>query len=204
LPVSEMGKSKNTPSILFVCCGNRERSVIAENLLRQRLKDTYPHLFNKVNIGSAGIFPRTYLEHASQRGIIFEYPYFGKSPNIYAIDYLAQRGIDISFYRSRQLSAKMVVEAGLILAVDQRIRDEILDIYPESSGKVFTFKEFAFGPDQPDLDIGDSMKLPEIDKEKGIWIWPEGYAAEYINEIEHCFTMGMEKFVRYINGTIKP
>ena len=195
-----MGRSNNTPSILFVCCGNRERSVIAENLLRQRLKDTHPQLSDKVAIGSAGIFPRAYLEHASEHGLVFEYPYFGKNPNIYAINYLAQRGIDILLYRSRQLSKNMVVEAGLILAVDRRIRDEILHIYPESSGRIFTFKEFAFGSHQPDLDIGDSMKLPNIDKKTGIWIWPDDYPASYISDIEQCLSSSMDRFVEYIQG----
>ena len=200
MPVNDMGRSKDKPSILFVCCGNRERSVIAENLLRQRLKDTHPQLLDKVDIGYAGIFPRAYLEHASEHGLVFEYPYFGKSPNIYAINYLAQRGIDISLYRSRQLSKNMVVEAGLILAVDRRIRDEILQIYPESSGRIFTFKEFAFGPQQSDLDIGDSMKLPNIDKKTGAWIWPGDYPASYINDIEQCLSSSMDRFVEYIQG----
>jgi len=200
LPLNDMSRSKDKPSVLFVCCGNRERSVIAENLLRQRLKDTRPQLLDKVDIGSAGIFPRAYLEHASEHGLVFEYPYFGKSPNIYAIDYLAQRGIDISLYRSRQLNKNMVVEAGLILAVDRRIRDEILQIYPESSGRIFTFKEFAFGPHQSDLDIGDSMKLPDIDEKTGIWIWPDDYPVSYISDIEQCLSSSMDRFVEYIQG----
>jgi len=195
-----IGRREYTPSILFVCCGNRERSVIAENLLRHKLKEKHPQLLDKVNIGSAGIFPRSYLEHANKHGIVFEYPYFGRSPNIYAIHYLAQSGIDISLYRSRQISKSMILDAGLILAIDRRIRDEILSIYPESSGKVFTFKEFAFGPHQPDLDIGDSMKLPDIDKETGIWIWPDDYPASYIRDIEQCLSSSMERFVEYIQG----
>jgi len=200
LAVNDKRRSNSTPSILFVCCGNRERSVIAENLLRQRLKDTRPQLLDKVDIGSAGIFPRAYLEHASEHGLVFEYPYFGKNPNIYAIDYLAQRGIDISLYRSRQIRKNMIVETGLILAVDRRIRDEILQIYPESSGRVFTFKEFAFGPHQSDLDIGDSMKLPDIDEKTGIWIWPNDYPASYISDIEQCLSGSMDRFAEYIQG----
>ena len=195
-----MSGSRDNPSILFVCCGNRERSVIAEHLLRQRLKDKHPQLSDKVKIQSAGIFPRTYLAHAREHGIIFEYPYFGKSPNVYAIDYLAQRGIDISSYRSRELTKQAVANAGLILSVDKRIRDEILRIYPGSSGRVFTFKEFAFGSHRSDLDIGDSMKLPEIDKKTGVWIWPDGYPASYIRAIEHCVSSSMEKFLAYIQG----
>jgi len=198
--VTVMSGSRDKPSILFVCCGNRERSVIAEHLLRQRLKDKHPQLSDKAEIRSAGIFPRIYLAHAREHGIIFEYPYFGKSPNMYAIDYLAQRGIDISSYRSRELTTHAVANAGLILSVDQRIRDEILQIYPESSGRVFTFKEFAFGSYRSDLDIGDSMKLPEIDKKTGVWIWPDDYPASYIRAIEHCVSSSMDKFLAFIQG----
>lgn len=198
--MTDISRNRDKTSILFVCCGNRERSVIAENLLRQRIEDDYPQLSDTVSIGSAGIFPRAYLKHAGDHGLIFEYPYFDKAPNIYAIEYLNQRGIDISSYRSRQIDENMVTEAGLILTVDQRIRDEILEIYPESLGRIFTFKEFAFGSHQPDLDIGDSMKLPDIDKKTGIWIWPDEYPVSYINDIEKCLSSSMDKFMEYIQG----
>ena len=199
-----MSGSRDEPYILFVCCGNRERSVIAENLTRQRLKDRHPHLLDKVSIGSAGIFPRSYLEHSKKHGIVFEYPYFGKNPNIYAIDYMAQRGIDISSYRSRELTKHAVANAGLILAVDRRIRDEILQIYPQSSNKVFTFKEFAFGSHRSNLDIGDSMKLPEIDSKTGFWIWPDDYPLSYIRAIEHCVASSMDKLLAFIQGMNMP
>jgi protein-tyrosine phosphatase len=198
--VNDINRNRDKTSILFVCCGNRERSVIAENLLRQRIEDDYPQLSDKVSIGSAGIFPRSYLKHARDHGIMFERPYFDKAPNIYAIEFLDKRGIDISSYRSRQIDENMVTEAGLILTVDQRIRDEILKIYPESLGRIFTFKEFTFGPNQPDLDIGDSMKLPDIDRKTGAWIWPDEYPASYINDIEKCLSSSMDKFAGYIQG----
>ncbi len=166
--------------------------------MRQKLADSFSELVGKVVIGSAGIFPRAYLKYAEGKGITFEYPLFGKNPNIYAIQYLAKKGIDVSSYRSRELTPDMVREADLILAIDRRIRDEILHFYPEASGSVFTFKEFAFGASQPDLDIGDSMKLPDIDKKTGVWIWPDDYPASYITEIEECLSSGMGKLVEHI------
>ena len=195
-----MNNTGDKASILFVCCGNRERSLIAENSLRQRLKDNHPRLSDKIEVGSAGIFPRTYLRYAREHGVVFKYPYFGKNPNIYAIEYLAQKGIDVSSYRSRELSKELVAEAGLILAIDRRIKDEILFFYPESSGRVFAFKEFAIGADQQDWDIGNPMKLPDIDKKTGAWIWPDGYPDSYIAEIEQCLSDGMNKFVESIEG----
>jgi protein-tyrosine-phosphatase len=195
-----MKSNGDKASILFVCCGNRERSLIAEHMLRLRLRNEHPQLSLMVEIGSAGIFPRSYLEHAGKHGVLFEYPYFDKSPNTYAINYLAEKGIDVSSYRSRGLDRHMVAGAGLILAIDRRIRDEILQIFPDSSGRVFTFKEFAFGPDRSDLDIGDSMKLPDIDRKTGAWVWPDDYPLSYIRDIERCLSGSMDKFVEYIQG----
>ncbi len=185
---------------MFVCCGNRERSVIAERLLQQKLIDNFPRLAEKVKIGSAGIIPREYLRHAEAKGITFQYPLFGKNPNIYALQYLAEKGIDVSSYRSRELTKDMVMEADLILAIDRLIKGEVLHLYPETSGKAFTFKEFVFGASSQNLDIGDPMKLPEIDKETGTWVWPEGYPDSYIAEIEQCLSHGIDKFVQYIKG----
>lgn len=184
--------------ILFVCLGNRERSVIAENLLRQKLLDDYPQLAEKVVINSAGIIPRDYIRHAKERGIIFPNSPFGKRPSIYAMQYLAKKGIDISLYRSRELDKDLALGADLIVAVDSLIKDEVLHFYPEVSGRIFTFKEFVFGADWPNLDIGDPMKIPDVDKETGTWTWPEGYPDSYIAEIEECLLYGTDKLIQYI------
>lgn len=188
---------KEKKCILFVCCGNRERSVIAERLLQQRLGDNYPQMMDRVTIGSAGIFPRSYLKFAREQGVIFEYPYFGKSPNPYAVEYLAQKGIDVTSYRSRELRRDLVMEADLILALDRGIRDEIRYFHPEASERVVTLKSFALGADYPDLDIGNPMRLPDIDNKTGDWIWPDGYPAEFISDIEQCLSISMERFVDY-------
>jgi protein-tyrosine-phosphatase len=189
---------KEKKYILFVCCGNRERSVIAERLLQQRLRDNYPQMMDRVAIGSAGIFPRSYLQFAREQGVIFEHPYFGKSPNRYAVEYLAHKGIDITAYRSRGLSRELVAEADLILALDRGIRDEICYFHPEASERVVTLKSFTFGADYPDVDIGNPMRLPDIDDNTGDWIWPDDYPAQFIMDIEQCLSIGMERFVDYI------
>jgi protein-tyrosine-phosphatase len=189
-------------SILFVCCGNRERSLIAEKSLFQSLEDHSPELLNKVKIGSAGIFPKSYIEHAREMGVTFVAPYFGKSPNIYAVKYLAEKGIDVSSYRSRGLTKRMIMNADLILPMDRVLRDEILGLYPKEAGPVLTLKEFVFDHGCPDMNIGNPMALPEIDRKTGVWIWPEGYATNYIEEIERCFKKGMEKFLKYIKSAV--
>ncbi len=115
---------------------------------------------------------------------------------------MTEKGIDVSSYRSRGLNKRMIINADLILSMDRVLKDEILSLYPEASGRVVILKEFVFGPGCPDPNIGNPMALPEIDKKTGVWVWPEGYAANYIEEIEKCFKKGMEKFVKYIDGKI--
>lgn len=193
-PMTHDGKR---PLILFVCCGNRERSVIAENLFKKMLKKGYPDLAERVDAASAGIFPRSYIEHAEKNGVIFKEPFFSKKANTYAVDYLLKKGIDVSSYRSRRIDAGLVTDALLILAVDRVIRDEILFFYPEAKGRVHTFREFVFGP-EGDLDIGDPLKLPVVDQDTGAWIWPEEYPLRYIREIEESLERGMVKIVAYI------
>jgi protein-tyrosine-phosphatase len=189
-------------SILFVCCGNRERSLIAEKSLFQSLEDHSPELLNKVKIGSAGIFPKSYIEHAKEMGVKLVTPYFGKSPNIYAAKYLTEKGIDVSSYLSRGLNKRMIISADLILSMDRVLKDEILSLYPEASDRLVILKEFVFGSGCPDPNIGNPMALPEIDKKTGVWVWPEGYAANYIEDIEQCLAKGMEKFLKYINSAV--
>jgi protein-tyrosine-phosphatase len=192
-------RTKRKKNILFVCCGNRERSLIAEKRLSQSLEDHSPKLLNKVKIGSAGIFPKSYIEHAREMGVTLVAPYFGKSPNIYAVKYLAEKGIDVSSYRSRGLTKRMTINADLILPMDRVLRDEILGLYPNESGKVLTLKEFVFDGGCSDINIGDPMALPEIDKKTGAWVWPEGFSANYIEDIEKCLAKGVGKFLKYIN-----
>ncbi len=149
-------------------------------------------------VSSAGIFPREYLKHARENGVEFTYPLFGKSPNVYAIAYLAGKGVDISGYRSQGLDKAMTAEADLILAVDRLIKSEILFFYPETAGKIFTCREFVFGKDCVNPDIGDPMKLPGLDETTGMWVWPESYPDSYIAEIEECITQGFAKLISHI------
>ena len=191
-------KKKERKNILFVCCGNRERSVIAENLLRKDIDDHFPQLAAKTVLGSAGIFPKEYLEYARKKGLKFEYPLFGREPNVYAIEYLAGKGIDVSPYRSRELNEQMATDADLILPIDRLIKNEILLFYPETTGKLFTCNEFVFGAGCLNPDIGDPMKLPDVDMATGAWFWPKEYPNSYIAEIEQCLSHGIDKLVSYI------
>jgi len=197
-------RSRKKKLILFTCYGNRERSIIAEKLLQQEIVNNYRHLVENIRIESAGLIPKEVHgkveQHARKRGVRLNYYSFGKRPNICAIQYLAEKGIDVSLYQSRELDKRLVREAGLILAIDRLQKAEIAHLYPEASSKLFTLKEFVFGSDCSNLDIGDPEMIPDVDEETGDWIWPEDYVRDFIREIEQCFSEGLVKFIRYIKN----
>jgi len=78
---------------------------------------------------------------------------YGGSPTGEAIEVMRGEGIDISGYKSRQLTRELIEEADLILTMKKEYKDQIVSRYPESKHKVFTLKEFA--GETEDLDIHD-------------------------------------------------
>jgi len=77
----------------------------------------------------------------------------GGSPTGEAIEVMRGEGIDISGYRSRQLTRELIEEVDLILTMKKEYKDQIISRHPEFKHKVFTLKEFAGKTE--DLDIAD-------------------------------------------------
>ncbi len=100
--------------LLMVCTGNICRSPMAEGLFKFALKD-----FN-IQIQSAGLHALVDKPAVTDAQIVSQ-----------------QHGIDISAHRARQLSAKFISEAELILVMENWQKEETLNQYPESRGKVF-------------------------------------------------------------------
>jgi protein-tyrosine-phosphatase len=92
-------------------------------------------------------------ENAEVRVISAGLNAYGGSPTGEAIEVMRAEGIDISGYRSRQLTRELIEEADLILTMKKEYKDLIISRYPEFKHKVFTLKEFA--GETEDLDIHD-------------------------------------------------
>jgi protein-tyrosine-phosphatase len=82
--------------------------------------------------------------------------YVGNSYNAtkYAIMAIAKKGIDMSKHVPRQLTAKMLKEADLVLTMTTSHKDSIISNYPEYIDKIYTLKEYA-ACDEDDYDIFD-------------------------------------------------
>jgi protein-tyrosine-phosphatase len=118
-------------SLLIVCQGNINRSVVAEHLFRA-------HGFTQVR--SAGLLPMS-----------------GRRPSIHAERFLAERmGIDTSGFRSQTVT-RALAEIGnidLVLCFEQGQAAELARRFPNLSGKIFVLSSLVHGGERQS-DIGD-------------------------------------------------
>ncbi len=107
--------------IITVCTGNICRSPTAERLLRDRFAP-----FPQIRVGSAGV------------GALV-----GEPINVSMAHLLEQDDVNSEAFAARALTARLVREADLVLALSRRHRLHILEVAPAAVKRTFTLKEFA-------------------------------------------------------------
>jgi len=125
--------------ILFVCTGNTCRSVMAQGLLQKILKEKG---IENVEVRSAGI------------AALPSYGIYGVLEKI-----LREENIEISNHRPSQITVDIVRDSDLILVMERRHKEAILEMAPEVKDRVFLLKEFA--GETENLDIPDPIGQPE-------------------------------------------
>ncbi len=101
-------------SILTVCTGNICRSPMAEILLRERLKE------EEVEVSSAGLMALV-----------------GQPADPLAIALLAERGLDATGHRARQITTEIAIGAELILVMELWQQRDLEKSIPQVKGRVF-------------------------------------------------------------------
>lgn len=141
--------------VVFVCAANRVRSVAAEHLFRNLLKEIpLPH---PIEVRSAGFPSSEFLKKAKEMRLLDgprSKPFFGWPPDPGLIEALREWGIEVSSYRSRRFGEEDL-RADLIVTLDEKLGREIRRIYPEAKEKVISLGELA-GDEE---DIADPVAL---------------------------------------------
>jgi protein-tyrosine-phosphatase len=122
--------------ILCLCTGNTCRSPMAAVLLAARLEE------RGVHVSSAGLITDGWP--ATDEGVAA----------------MAARGFDTSSHRSRRMTARMLAEADLVVAMAREHVREAVGLEPGVWPRVFTLKELVrrgerVGPRSPDQPLGE-------------------------------------------------
>ncbi len=125
--------------IMFVCTGNTCRSPMAHGILRSMIE---AENISNVKIVSSGT------------GTLDGYP-----PTSNAVQASKNNGIDISDLYSQTITAEMVQESDLILALAFHHYLFIAQKYPDTDGKVFMVKAFPDKNPSRELSVEDPLGL---------------------------------------------
>jgi glycine hydroxymethyltransferase len=81
----------------------------------------------------------------------------GQPPSVYAVEALAEDGIDISRVRSQSLTEALVDRADLIFAMTRAHLETLQLFFPSAADKAFLVREFDPTADADDLDVPDPI-----------------------------------------------
>ena len=122
-------------TILFICTGNICRSPMAEGLFRHAVKGRGDYRVMSAGLGA--------IE--------------GQPPSPYAVQALAELGIDISRQRSQPLTHELARQADFIFGMTHNHTETVALLYPSAAEKTFLVREFDETLDPFEKDISDPI-----------------------------------------------
>lgn len=133
----------NMFNVLFVCLGNRVRSVMAKAIFDNKLRKSET---DNIAADSAGLIRLSGAKAAEN-----------------TIKICAAHGLDVRDHRSQQLDGSHIFQANLILSMEAEQSEYIKSVYSEQSEKVHTLTGYEGGIGS---DIHDPFGEGEEEYEK--------------------------------------
>jgi tRNA threonylcarbamoyl adenosine modification protein (Sua5/YciO/YrdC/YwlC family) len=129
-------------TVLFVCTGNSCRSVMAEYLLKSKVRGR-----DDVEVISAGtgVFIRSAASSET-------------------VSVLREEGIDATDHMAQPVNTILLKKADLIIVMTKGHRAQVLERVPEVEKRIYLLKEFSniLSNGEVDLDIADPIGKPHI------------------------------------------
>ena len=177
--------------VVFVCVGNRVRSVFAEFFLG----DTFCKRGEDIAVSSAGFIPQTLKDQLTQLNIRFPEPFYNRPMSELTMTALLEKGIGVpEGWRSKELSLEMIEEADLIITALPAQKEDISGLYREARNKIFNIRELSERDDY--LFFEDLSVIPFNDN---FWDYCEEN-PEYVSKILRAWE---ETLTRAIPNIIK-
>jgi protein-tyrosine-phosphatase len=129
--------------VLFVCFFNQSRSLIAELLLREMLRNQGDASMPDITVSSAGFLDAESLRWFDNHGIPLPNPLFNQPASPATQIVLLKRGIDISSHFSREIDKEILDNSDIIIPFFDSQKRSIISLYPETKPKIFLPKELV-------------------------------------------------------------
>jgi protein-tyrosine-phosphatase len=131
------------PHVLFVCVGNRVRSVFAEFFLMD--------LFGKRDL--------EIKDHLTENRIPSPEPFYNRPMSEVTMNVLRKKGIQFfEDWRSKELNLEMIKNANLLITALGMQKDELSGRYEDERDKIFSIRELLKTEDY--LFFEDFTKIP--------------------------------------------
>jgi len=130
-------------SILFVCTGNSCRSIMAEGLLREALRELGK---DDMVVNSSGVSAID-----------------GLRPMRETIEVMKHEGIDVSGFKSKSLTDGIIISSDLIFVMAAHHMDDVIRRLPEAASKTHILRQYGkidHSCSCEDLDIPDPIGRP--------------------------------------------
>ncbi|MDR3568666.1 MAG: hypothetical protein P4L43_11630 [Syntrophobacteraceae bacterium] len=184
-------------NLLFVCVRNRVRSPFAEFVFRKMLQERSEGSELGIRAFSAGFHPPVLRELLAGKGVEPPEHLYGVPMSAPTLKELANRGISPpEGWRSKELVPDDVRNSNLIIVALMEQKQELISIYPEALGKVFTTREIS-GRQKPLTHEVFSI-LPFDDT---FWWFCEenpDYVGTVLSEMEEVLIGGFHTILRHL------